>query len=208
MRLPTVIPAAVFALCSTVSQAAVFHLEDVVVGTIPDMSHQYSDPTTIVSGFFVLDGPFSSSSFLTDYKLTFRDLKRKAFMSVTPPVSPFNWRYQRVVSDTGSTRVTLHNPSFGMSFLLPVGTGVEIDKGTIPLLIYSNQHESRWWNNSTGMMGGYGYPVLSGSLKVDHSLDGRDVTLAGSAPVPEHRTWAVLLAGCVALGWRARRRIV
>ena len=206
MRLFTLISAVLLALCCTVCRAAVLHLEDVILGTIPDQSHQYSDPFTIVSGFFVLDGPFSSNSLVSDYRLTFRDRNGAAFRSVTPPVAPFNWQHQSVMSDIASTRITLHDPSFGMSFLLPTGTGVDVDKGTIPLLTTGSQRAFGWWNNSVGLMDGYGYPVLRGSLMVNDTY-GSDDTLPVFTLVPELDIWTIWLAGCVALGWIAKRRI-
>ena len=194
--------AAVLALAASVSQAAVFHLENVVLGTYATVSDPISRPYAVATGFFVYDGLFDSSTEISNYKITFSSLKGKFIGSLTPTTSStYDDRFTQAATTTTFLRVNAEGTDHGFNFYVPIGAGVEIDRGLVPLLIRSDNQSAYSW----GTIGGNPFPVLSGWLKVDNKLPRN--ALSAITVVPEPSAWLVVIAGLgmVGLGVATKR---
>lgn len=190
-------------IVSASANAAIFRLQDVIVGTFPTLSDQISHPYVEIGGWIEYDGPFRSSSTLTNFDLTSRLLGTdRAYTLLTPPYFvPVPGGVcecgREQFSTPTMTTFNFFTPSTGVKLEFGVGQGVEVDHGVIPLLPLSFDGENfRIIFQSDVMLGGYRYPILSGWLKVEPS----------ESSVPEPGSSVLFLSGLGAVGLLIGRR--
>lgn len=202
--------AAVLAVSCSAS-AATFTLGGVVLGNLGDSLHQEILPQYSVTGSFILDGPFSNASVVSDYSLTFTSLTSTSAgstITIAPPLPQFWIPNQNIISDATTTRITLTSNTTGIGMLLPVGRGTQISTGVIPFIVKGDgliDQATGWPTYSASQVGAWGATVMSGWLTV--SNDAPATASPASVPtVPEPSTWLALVTGVLMVGFAVNRR--
>jgi hypothetical protein len=225
MRFAKFIAAVALVASSTTSQAAVYHLKDVILGSMWSMSPDTpgeppvdhgSYPLVELSGFIEYGGPLSSNrTLLTNYEIDWRWLgtdkatvlfksgQYDGFPGCDPSTCP---RYEQ--SAATSSKFFFGNPRTYLDLEFAVGAGAQIDKGIVPLtvakpsyLVY-DQHASHFYDDGTHETN----PALSGWFLIDDKAPHKTKLAAALAPVPEPQTWAMMGIGLALVGLSALRR--
>lgn len=225
MRFAKLIAAVVLVALSTTSQAAVYHLKDVILGSMFSVSpdtpgeppiDRGSYPLVELTGFIEYDGPLSSNrTLLTNYEIDWRwlgtDKTTVLFKSgqydglpgCDPSICP---RYEQ--STATSSRFFFGNPRSYLDLEFKVGAGVQIDKGTVPVFIAKpsalvyQQQASHFYDDGTHETN----PALSGWFLVDDKLPKKTKLAAALAVVPEPQTWTMMAIGLALFAMSALRR--
>jgi len=175
---------AVVLLASGVAQAAIYELTNVPYGR-PSASMDMPPIVGYVNGWFELNGPIKSGMEVAAFDVTFDNDVRGRIDSAH---THFDNDTALVTSTENFTSVYFINHAYDVGVVLSIGEGVEIDHGKVPVHVY-----------------GDGGNIASYADQYQEYRAYATVRPSTVAATPEPSTWALMITGVLAVGWKLRR---